>query len=149
MKPQFTLTAVQPLPNCRLHLVYADRASFDVDITPIIRRSPVLLPLQQPDIFARAHQGEFGGCVAFADDDALELAADNLRARAIEQQGGYSHEYLLDWMARHNLTQHQAATALGISRRMLGYYLSGAKPLPLTVALACMGWEAQQERKAA
>jgi len=107
----------------------------------------VLLPLLKPAVFARAHLDEFGGCVRFSDDDALELAADNLRARAIEQQGGYSHEYLLGWMTRHKLTQHQAAAALGISRRMLGYYLSGAKPLPLTVALACMGWEAQ--RKAA
>jgi len=149
MKPQFTLTAVQPLQNLRLHLVYADAATFEVDVVPIIQRAPVLLPLLKPVVFARAKVGDFGRCVAFADDDALELAADNLRARAIEQQGGYSHEYLLDWMTRHELTQHQAAAALGISRRMLGYYLSGAKPLPLTVALACMGWETQQQRKAA
>jgi len=52
-------------------------------------------------------------------------------------------------MARHGLTQHQAATALGVSRRMLGYYLSGAKPLPRTVALACLGWETQHMANAA
>jgi len=70
------------------------------------------------------------------------------RALAIEQSGGYSHEYLFDWMHRHGLTQQAAADALGLSRRMLGYYLSGAKPLPRTVALACMGWEAQLRRAA-
>ena len=34
-----------------------------------------------------------------------------------------------------------AALALGVSRRMLAYYRSGAKPVPRTVALACLGWE--------
>jgi len=149
MTPQFTLTTVQPLPYGALHLEYADGALFEVDIKPIIRRSRVLAPLKDTTIFSTARLGEYGASVVFDNHDMLELAADNLRARAIEQQGGYSHEYLYEWMARHGLTQQHAADALGISRRMLGYYLSGAKPLPLTVALACLGWEAQQQAQAA
>lgn len=47
-------------------------------------------------------------------------------------------------MARYQLTLDSAAAALGLSRRMLAYYRSGAKPVPRTVALACLGWEAQQ-----
>ena len=35
----------------------------------------------------------------------------------------------------------RAALALGVSRRTLAYYRSGAKPVPRTVALACLGWE--------
>ena len=46
------------------------------------------------------------------------------------------------------LTLDGAARALGLSRRMLAYYRGGAKPVPRTVALACLGWEAEQ-RKAA
>ncbi|WP_289241611.1 hypothetical protein [Delftia sp.] len=42
------------------------------------------------------------------------------------------------------MTQQAAAQALDISRRMLGYYLSGEKPVPRTVALACLGWEVEQ-----
>ncbi len=42
------------------------------------------------------------------------------------------------------LTQQQAADAVGISRRMLSYYLSGSKPIPETVWLACKGWQAEQ-----
>jgi len=148
MKPQFTLTAVQALPDAKLHLTYADGCDFHVDVFPMIQRAPVLAPLRHASIFQQARLGAFGGCVAFGDDDNLELAADNLRAPAIEQSGGYSHEYLFDWMHRHGLTQQAAADALGLSRRMLGYYLSGAKPLPRTVALACMGWEAQVRRAA-
>ena len=76
--------------------------------------------------------------------DALELAADNLRAGAIEQAGGYSHELLWNWMAHHDLTLDAAADALGLSRRMLAYYRSGEKPVPRTVARACLGWETEQ-----
>ena len=53
-------------------------------------------------------------------------------------------EHIADWMQRHALTQQAAAQALDISRRMLGYYLSGEKPVPRTVALACLGWEVEQ-----
>jgi len=149
MKKQFTLTDVKPLRQAVLHLTYADGQQFSVDITALIKGSKILLPLQRPEIFANAQLGDFGGSVIFAQDDNLELAADNLRARAIEQQGGYSHEYLFAWINRHALTQQQAATSLGLSRRMLAYYLSGAKPLPRTVALACIGWETEQFKKVA
>jgi hypothetical protein len=79
--------------------------------------------------------------VIWAGDDDLELAADNLRARGVEQAGGVSHEFIWNWMARHDLTLDTAAAALGVSRRMLAYYRSGAKPVPRTIALACLGWE--------
>jgi len=143
MKKQFTLTAVVPLPDHKLHLIYADGQDFVVDALPIIRRSRVLSPLRKAGVFNQARIGELGACVTFGSDENLELAADNLRACAIEQGGDYSHEYLFGWMHQHGLTQQAAADALGISRRMLGYYLSGAKPLPRVVALACMGWETQ------
>ena len=46
---------------------------------------------------------------------------------------------------KHGLTQERAADAIGVSRRMLNYYLSGAKAIPKTVWLACLGWEAMKE----
>ncbi|AOV05719.1 helix-turn-helix domain-containing protein [Delftia tsuruhatensis] len=52
------------------------------------------------------------------------------------------------WMARNGLTQTAAAEALGISRRMLLYYLTGEKPVPRTVALACLGWEVERANAA-
>ena len=47
-------------------------------------------------------------------------------------------------MARHELSLDAAAEALGISRRMLAYYRSREKPIPKTVGLAMLGWEAQR-----
>ena len=141
---QFTLTAVKSRPNGHLALTFADDVTLDVNLAPIIAKYPVLSRLQQPAVFATAKLGVWGASVTWADDDDLDLAADNLRARAIEQAGGYSHELIWNWMHRHQLTLDAAARALGLSRRMLAYYRSGEKPLPRTVALACLGWEAEQ-----
>jgi len=57
--------------------------------------------------------------VIWANDDELELAADNLRARAVEQAGCVSHEFVWNWMAWNKLSLDTAAVALGVSRRML------------------------------
>ena len=78
-------------------------------------------------------------------EDDLEMAADNLRNLAIEQAAGIGHERLANWMAEHGLTQERAADAIGVSRRMLNYYLAGSRPIPKTVWLACLGWAAQRK----
>jgi transcriptional regulator with XRE-family HTH domain len=49
------------------------------------------------------------------------------------------------WMDEHNLTQEGAAQALGLSRRMIAYYLSGEKSIPKTVMLATEGWARRVE----
>jgi hypothetical protein len=144
MSKQFTLTAVKALSDGVLDLVYADGRALRVDIKPIIKHYPTLRALSNPAVFERARLGEWGGSVHWGDDDQLELAADNLRARGIEQAGGYSHEVIWNWMARHQMSLDTAAQALGLSRRMLAYYRSGEKPVPRTVALACLGWETEQ-----
>lgn len=144
----FTLTAVKALPPSTLELTYADGVVLQVDLKPIIRKHRTLARLADAAVFTTAQLGEWGGSVVWAQDVNLELAADNLRARAIEQAGGYSHEVIWNWMARHQLTLDTGAQALGLSRRMLAYYRSGEKPVPRTVALACVGWEAEQLQEA-
>lgn len=142
MRPkQFTLVGVAPTAATRLMLRYADGEHLEVDLADIIRRTPSLKRLKQAEVFHRPQVGKHGASVSWAEDDDLEMAADNLRARAVEQAGGISHEFIWNWMARHDLTLDTAAQALGLSRRMLAYYRSGAKPVPRTVALACIGWE--------
>lgn len=84
---QFTLTSVTAQAGGMLLLTFADGAVMRVDVAPIVQRSPVLRPLNDPTVFRRARLGEWGGCVTW-DDDVLELAADNLRACAVEQACG-------------------------------------------------------------
>jgi len=89
---------------------------------------------------------EHGASVVFIDDE-LDLGADNLRNLEAEQSGGIGHERMIEWMLRNDLTQERAADAIGISRRMLNYYLSAEKPIPKTVWLACIGWENSQNKR--
>jgi len=142
---QHTLTTVAVIAPRRLHLNFADGASLDVDLDATIRRYQSLAPLSDPARFAHARLDARGGYVVWPGDD-LEMAADNLRHLATEQSGGIGHERLLNWMHDNSLTQSRAAEAIDISRRMLNYYLSGARPIPKTVWLACVGWTSEQKR---
>lgn len=146
--PQHTLIAVSVTGPARLVLRFADGAEYPVDLAPVIQTHDALARLKDAALFAKARIDARGGYVVWIEDD-LEMAADNLRNLAVEQSGGIGHEHILNWMHRHNLTQERAAESIGISRRMLNYYLSGAKPIPKTVWLACLGWEHSAEQKAA
>src|ERR1700712_4611449 len=105
MRPkQFTLISVRPTPTAGLLLRYADGEQFEVSLVEMIKRHPSLERLKDRDVFCTAKVGEHGASVVWANDDDLELAADNLRARAVEQAGGVPHDFIWNWMARHGLT---------------------------------------------
>ena len=144
--PQHTITAAKPLADARLALTFADGYQATVSLKDWSRRKP-LRALADAAVFKRAKRDARGGYVIFVPDE-LELAAVNLRNLAGEQAGGIGHERLWNWMDRNTLTQERGAAAIGISRRMLNYYLSGAKPIPLTVWLACVGWESEHAKAA-
>lgn len=138
--PHHTISALAVCAPTSLTLTFADGLTLAVDLSGAIQSHPSLAALLNPTLFAQARIDARGGYVVWVDDE-LELAADNLRNMATEQAGGIGPERILNWMDKHGLTQERAAQAIGVSRRMLNYYLSGAKPIPKTVWLACLGWE--------
>lgn len=144
--PQHTITTLAVRPPCTLVMTFADGATLPVDLSAVAAVHSSMAALQEPALFASARPDALGGYVVWIDDE-LEMAADNLRNLAVEQSGGIGPERVLNWMARHGLTQERAAQAIGVSRRMLNYYLSGAKPIPKTVWLACLGWETVQDNE--
>lgn len=139
----FTLVELRAAKPMHLEMRFADDATFTVDIAPLVTKFKSLSSLSDWSVFKTAKLEDAGRTVQWSGSDELELASDNLRARAVEQSGNYSHEWLWNWMHKHQLTLDAAARFLGISRRMLAYYKSGAKPLPLTVVLACIGLESR------
>ena len=146
--PQHTLVALAVRGHSGLLLTIADGATLALDLATTIQKHAALAALADPALFATARLDARGGYVVWQEDE-LEMAADNLRHLAVEQAGGIGHERLHAWMHRNELRQEQAAEAIGVSRRMLNYYLSGAKPIPKTVWLACLGWEATERAVAA
>jgi hypothetical protein len=130
---------VVPDEQLLLKVTFGDGVTLDIDMNPLIASHPVLLPLKDPTLFISARIDEFSRNIIWNED--IDLAGDNLRAEAVEQSGGISHERIWNWMHRNNLTLDTAAAALGISRRMLAYYRNGEKPIPRHIWLACLGWE--------
>jgi hypothetical protein len=140
-KDHFVLTAVKALANYRLRLAYADEAAFEVDLGDLIRKSKSLAALKDEKLFKKAKVGFAGRSVDWIEDQ-LDMGSDNLRNIAVEQAGGIGHERIWTWLHETGLTLEQAAEALGISRRMLIYYRDGEKPIPRSIWLACLGWQA-------
>lgn len=143
-QPQFLIRKVTPFLQARLGLEFGDGFAALVSLTETINTHPSLARLADPKVFKRVQPDEWNRGVIFADDDDLTLASDNLRAMAVEQAGGHSHQQVVAWMYHHGLSLDAAAAELGISRRMLAYYRSGERPIPMTVGLAMLGWEAKK-----
>lgn len=143
-KDHFQLTAVKAPAPYVLRLTYADGEVLAVNLQSWIASTKALYPLKNADLFVKAKRGLGGRSVDWADGASVELdlGSDNLRNLAIEQAGGIGHERIWTWLHETGLTLEQAALALGISRRMLIYYRDGEKPIPRSVWLACLGWEA-------
>jgi hypothetical protein len=89
------------------------------------------------DLFRKVQVGEWGWCVHWSDD--LEISSDTLWRLAVEQ----GSEWLHRWRTAHDMTQSEAAAALGVSPRMWRRYEAGTRLLPKTVRLAGIGLDAQ------
>jgi hypothetical protein len=140
-KDHFVLTAVKALPNYRLRLIYADDQTYEVELGDLIRKSKSFAALKDEKLFLKAKKGFAGRSVDWIEDE-LDMGSDNLRNMVVEQAGGIGHERIWTWLHETGLTLEQAAEALGISRRMLIYYRDGEKPIPRSIWLACLGWQA-------
>ena len=143
----FRIKAVDASEPYLLHITFGDDASMTVDLATIIDRIPSLNPLKNKELFSHAGVGEWGLTVVWIPEE-LDMAGDNLRAEAVEQADGISHERVWEWMYRNGLSINTAAEALGISRRMSIYYRTGQKPIPKHIWLACIGWETEQHKAA-
>ena len=139
MNKQFIIKSVVATSPCRLKVTFGDEVAMDIDLSAIVAQNMTLSPLCNSELFQKAKIGEFGYDIVWNDD--LSLSGDNIRAEAVEQCGGISHERIWNWMHRNRLTLDTASEALGISRRMLAYYRNGEKPIPKHIWLACLGFE--------
>lgn len=142
------ITAVEPLPGLRLRVRWVDAGVSEIDLTAWIADHKALAPLAAPQLFAQAHVGEDGYTAAWVDEE-WEIDSVHLQFLESEQRGvPMLPESFRRWRHHHGLTQAQAARALGLSLRMVQNYEGGHAPLPLTVGLACRGWEANRGKAA-
>lgn len=141
------ISTVEALPDQCLQITFQDGWLAKVNLSHWITNTKLLAPLQDAAVFGTARVGEWGTAVVWVEE-TVDLGADNLRNLAVEQAGGIGFERIVSWLHSNGLTQQQGADAIGVSRRMLAYYIHGEKPIPKTVWLACLGWQLQNTKTA-
>jgi len=100
------------------------------------------------ETFERVQVDEWGHAALWPDDMGIPLEA--LYRLAKEQAGkAYPVTAFNQWMRSNGLSaNNEAAKALGLSRRTIIYYHTGAKPIPPVVGLACDGYNARLKQAA-
>jgi hypothetical protein len=138
------IKSVAVLGDRRLEIAWDDGYEAPVDLGDVIEAHKALAPLKKKSEFARVSLSRDGWSLEWPS--GVDFGAEQLRRWADEQAGEIMRvSDFRAWMDEHGLTQEAAAQALGLSRRMIGYYLSGEKPIPKTVMLATEGWAAREE----
>ncbi|HEV7659946.1 MAG TPA: DUF2442 domain-containing protein [Allosphingosinicella sp.] len=137
-----TMESVQVIGPLRVAVRWDDGRNGEIDLVPIIAAHPKLRPLADTANFLqRAEDGwsiEWPHC-------GIDLGSAQLRRWADEQAGeAMPAAAFRAWMEGHGLTLDRAADALGLSRRIVAYYLSGEQPVPKTVMLATEGYDKRQ-----
>ena len=141
-----TATGVEPLPRARLRVRLSNGRTVEVNVTEYLS-APGYERLGKPAFFARASVAEWGHGVSWPGDIGIPVEA--LYRLSKEQAGqAWPTQRFNAWMKRHRLSAAQAAKALGLTRRTILYYHTGAKPIPIYIALACEGWEHRQLKAA-
>jgi hypothetical protein len=132
-----TLKSVKPISNTTLRVRWSNGMTADLDLGDITKKKA--FKSLRGRRFQSARLGDWGHSVEWPDGTAI--GADALWRRTLVAQGHEDAVTFLDWRVSHGLSLSDAAEALGLSRRMVAYYSSGAKAVPKTVLLACRGWE--------
>ena len=140
---------VEALENHTARLTFRNGSVFTVDFKPFFKESAGLAPLLDPAQFIKARTDEYGWTIEWPDLD-IQIGADTLWLDAQAQNAPDEGTRLFaGWRSRYGLSLKQAADALGLTTRTISAYSTGARPIPKTVQLACIGWESVHQKEAA
>ena len=135
------IAAAEALPDNQLRVALTTGKVFIVSVGEYLAVSGYEA-LRDPAVFARVSVEEWGHGVEWPGDIGIPVSA--LYRLAQEQAGkAFPVARFNEWMKRNGLSAAQAARALGLTRRTIIYYHTGAKPIPVVVGLACDGYEAR------
>jgi hypothetical protein len=138
---------VEPIGDYCLQMQWTNGKVMIVDLCEPIFRVKGLRPLRDQTTFAKASIGEGGFSVVWPEGQ--DMGVGRLYEMALEQNGHEDAAEFNRWRWKHGLSLAGAADALGISRRAVAYYASGDQPVPRSISLACLGWEAELSGKRA
>jgi DNA-binding XRE family transcriptional regulator len=137
---QWKIVTVRHHEAFSIRVGWEDGRESVVDLEKHIRAFKILAPLRDFGEFRRVSVGEWGWFLAWPC--GAEVSGDTLRRLALEQaENIMTPNMFRHWRQELGASLTQAASVLGLSRRMVAYYESGEKEIPKYIALACVGVE--------
>ncbi|MBC7963611.1 MAG: DUF2442 domain-containing protein [Steroidobacteraceae bacterium] len=124
-------------------VTYTDGRLVSVDLKDIIRDYAAFAPLSNPDEFTTVTVADWGWSLEWQCGATID--ADRVLELALEQSGMVDNVTFRRWQDANGLSLSAAAVAIGLTRRTVSQYRTGARPVPRTVTLACKGWESMKE----
>jgi hypothetical protein len=117
---------------------YDDGQEMTTDMAGIVHKRRALAPLRDPQEFARVRVINDGDGVQW--ESGPDFSADGLRHLAEAQRDMTGRDFAR-WMARLNLSNNEAADALGATPRTIKAYKTRRRALPAAVTIACRAME--------
>jgi len=140
------LMAASPAADYCLNVRFTDDSFGMVSLKESVFSLPGLAPLRDPIAFSCAIVSEYGWEAEWPEFD-IQIGADTLLADMLDQHAKTPADRFTVWRIRNGLSLAAASRELGVTVRTVSAYGSGARPIPRTVQLACIGWEEEQRRK--
>ncbi|MFA6969757.1 MAG: helix-turn-helix transcriptional regulator [Gallionella sp.] len=139
------LASVVVEDGMNLSVTYTDGRIVRVNLCDVANRLQAFAPLEAPQEFATAQITDFGWSLEW--NCGASLDSDRVLELAMEQAGMAENVRFRQWQDAHHLSLAEAAKAIGLTRRTISKYRTGSSPVPRYIALACKGWEAEQQGK--
>ena len=139
------LESITPNEGMTLTANYSDGRVLQVDLSDLANRLQTFAALKDSHEFATAKVTDFGWTVEW--DGGASLDSDRLIEIALEQAGMTENVSFRRWQDANNLSLTDAAKAIGLTRRTVSQYRTGARPVPRIVGLACKGWEVEHRHQ--
>ena len=132
------MTSVTAQVPDTLLIELASGKSYRVSLAEPMAGVPGFNALHDPAMFATAKVDDFGWTLEWAC--GLSMASERLYQMGKEQAGeAYPVAEFRAWMDRNDMSLSTVSAALGLSRRAVSQYSSGARPIPRVVGLALKG----------
>lgn len=141
------LQSVAPKKPMKLSVTYSDGRVLEVDVSGLAKRLKAFAPLESWKEFSSAKVTDFGWTLEWRCGASLD--SDRLIELALEQSGMAENVQFRHWQDAHQLSLTDAANAIGLTRRTVSQYRTGARPVPRIVGLACKGWEVERSSSSA
>lgn len=141
------LQSVTVLPDLVVSATYSDGKTVNVAMRDVIKNYPAFAPLASADECATVQIADWGFTLEW--NCGMSLDCDRFFELFLEQSGLTDNVLFRQWQDCNALSLADAAKAIGLSRRTISQYRTGARPIPRVVALACKGWSSDRMKKVA